>query len=174
MDSLQWFDHNESFHANHIQKLRDAARKYMKKLAHRDNQDPILLGDNKIVSNSHLSTSAPQNIDFALYNQIAENSAIAQATIHSILQKAEELISSSNATTTAPVEGVARMVKSTSHPSRPHLAQVYQNGKTVRCSHCVAVAHCLDRAKDFITWFTSHSKKLNFTKLSTSIMLHKV
>ena len=192
MDPLQWFDHNESFRANHIQKLRGAARKYMKKLAHRDNQDPILLGDsnpNKIVSNSHLSTSdisVTQNIDYALYNQIAENSAIPQATIHSILQKAEELISSSNAITTAPVEGVARMVKSTSHPSQPHLVQVYQNGKTVCdkncqmwtslkiCSHCVAVAHCLDRAKDFIMWFTSHSKKLNLTKLSTSNVTQNV
>ena len=117
MDPLQWY---ESFCANHIQKLRGAARKYMKKLAHRDNQDPILLGDsslNKIVSNSHLSTSdisVPQNIDYALYNQIAENSPIPQATIHSILQKAEELINSFNAITTAPVKGVARMVKSIS------------------------------------------------------------
>ena len=33
MDPLQWFDHNESFRANHMQKLRNAACKYMKKLA---------------------------------------------------------------------------------------------------------------------------------------------
>ena len=36
------------------------------------------------------------------------------------------------------------------------------------CSHCVAVAHCLDCTKDIIAWFTSHSKKLNLTKLSTN------
>ena len=36
------------------------------------------------------------------------------------------------------------------------------------CSHCVAVAHCLDCTQDFIGWFTSHSKKLNLTKLCTS------
>ena len=36
------------------------------------------------------------------------------------------------------------------------------------CSHCVAVVHCLDCIQDFIGWFTSHSKKLNLTKLCTS------
>ena len=33
MDPLRWFDHNESFRANHMQKPRNAACKYMKKLA---------------------------------------------------------------------------------------------------------------------------------------------
>ena len=36
MDPLEWFDQNES-------KLRGAALKYMKKLAHRDSQDAISL-----------------------------------------------------------------------------------------------------------------------------------
>ena len=72
------------------------------------------------------------------------------------------------------------MVKILSYASRPHLVQLYQNGKVVCdencpmwtslkiCSHCVAVAHCLDCTQDFIGWFTSHSKKLNLTKLCTS------
>lgn len=38
----------------------------------------------------------------------------------------------------------------------------------------VAVVHCLDHTKDFIEWFTSHSKKLNLTKLSTSNVTHNV
>ena len=50
-------------------------------------------------------------IDYTLYSRITENIMIPQTTIHSILQKAEELVSSSNDITTAPVEGVVRMVK---------------------------------------------------------------
>lgn len=195
MEPLEWFELNESFRANHIQKLRGAAHKYMKKLACRDSQDAKSLpktgnSNTKEVESWRLvSTSdilVPQSIDYALYSQITEHSGIPQATINSILQKAEELISNSNAITTAPVEGVARMVKSTSHPSRPHLVQVYQNGKAVCdencpmwtslkiCSHCVAVLHCLDRTKDFIAWFTLHSTKVNLTKLSTSNVAQNV
>ena len=78
------------------------------------------------------------------------------------------------------------MVKIISHASRPHLVQLYQNGKVVCdencpmwtshkiCSHCVAVAHCLDCTQDFIGWFTSHSKKLNLTKLCTSKVMQNI
>jgi len=157
----------------------------MKKLAHRESQHPVPLaigGDNtkKAESNALLSTSdiqVPPTINHDMYSQIARNSTIPQATIDGIL---DELLSSSNAIITTPVEGVARMVKSKSHPCRPHLVQVYQNGKAVCdencpmwtslkiCSHCVAVVHCLDCTNDFNAWFISYSKKLNRTKLSTS------
>lgn len=182
IDPLEWFDHKENFRANHMQKLRSAAHKHMKKLAQKESHDAVSVSvkdDNTKKQRSLSSTSVPSSIAHSLYTQIAMNCAIPQATLNNILQKAEELISSSNTITTAPVEGVARMVRSKSHPCRPHLVQVYQNGKTVCdencpmwtslkiCSHCVAVAHSLDRTNDFIAWFTSHSKKLNLTKIST-------
>ena len=78
------------------------------------------------------------------------------------------------------------MIKILSHDSRPHMVQLYQNGKVVcdeNCpmwtshkisSHCVAVAHCLDCTQDFIGWFTSHSKKLNLTKLCTSKVMQNI
>ena len=162
----------------------------MKKLASRDGQEVIpLTGDSSTSRVEPHSLSSASNIyiiDYTLYSRIAENSMIPQTIIHSILQKAEELVSSSNAITTAPVEGVVRMVKILSHDSRPHLIQLYQNGKVVcdeNCpmstslkiySHCVVVAHCLDCTQDFIGWFTSHSKKLNLTKLCTSNVMQNV
>ena len=89
----------------------------MKKLAHRESQHPVPLaigGDNtkKAESNALLSTSdiqVPPTINHDMYSQIARNSTIPQATIDGIL---DELLSSSNAIITTPVEGVARMVKS--------------------------------------------------------------
>ena len=80
----------------------------------------------------------------------------------------------------APVEGTARMVKSKSNPSRPHLVQVFQDGKVTCdencpmwtaqkiCSHCVAVAYSLNVSNNFIGWFIAYSIQPNLTKMTTS------
>lgn len=106
-------------------------------------------------------------IDWFLYEQLSKCIALPENTMKSILRRAEELITMDNAITTAPVEGTARMVKSI---SCPHLAQIFQDGKVICdencrmwtsvgiCSHCVAVAHCLDVSGDLVSWFAVNSK----------------
>ena len=51
--------------------------------------------------------------------------------MNGILYWAEELLSTTNAITMAPVDGLARMVKSKLNPCRPHLVQVFQDGKVI-------------------------------------------
>ena len=118
-------------------------------------------------------------IDNSLYEPIPKTTTIPQSTIQNILQKAEDLLASPNAITTAPVEGVARMVKNKSNPYRPHLVQVHKKGKVVCdenclmwtslkiCSHCVAVAHSLDCASEYVSWVIANAKT-NLTKITTS------
>ena len=51
--------------------------------------------------------------------------------MNGILYWAEELLSTTNAITSAPVDGSARMVKSKSNPCHPQLIQVFQDGKII-------------------------------------------
>lgn len=108
-----------------------------------------------------------------------KNTTVPESTIHNIFYKAAELWADPQAITAAPVEGVARMVKSKSTTSRPHLVQVFKGAKIVcdescpmwkslkLCSHCVAVAHSVGCASGFIEWYAANAKKTNITKLTT-------
>ena len=61
-----------------------------------------------------------------------------------IFEKAEEIATDSHASTTAPVDGNARMVKGRSNPLRPHLVQVLAGGKIVCDENCpVTACHCV-------------------------------
>ena len=86
----------------------------------------------------------------------------------------------SHAITAAPLQGVARMVKSRSNPSRLHLIKVLKGGKVVCdenclmwtslkiCSHCVAVASTIGCLESFVKWFIANTKKPpNITKMTT-------
>ena len=53
--------------------------------------------------------------------KIAKDTTFPETTIWNILEKAEELLADSTAITAAPLQGEARMVKSKSNPSHPHL-----------------------------------------------------
>ena len=49
---------------------------------------------------------------------------IPKTTLEHILKKAKHILSDENAVTTAPIKGIARMVKSRSHPNQPHIVRV--------------------------------------------------
>lgn len=127
-----------------------------------------------------IEVDRPTSIDQAMYAQVTKCTAVPASTMNGILHWAEELLSTTNAITTAPVDGIARMVKSKSNPCRPHLVQVFQDGKVTCdencpmwtslriCSHCVAVAQCLNVTDGYISWFTANWKQPNLTKLTTS------
>jgi len=70
-------------------------------------------------------------IDWSLYAQLPKCTSLPENTMNGILRRAEELVTVDNAITTAPVEGTARMVKSKSNPSHPHLVQLFQDGKVI-------------------------------------------
>ena len=139
-----------------------------------------LTSDIPLPNTSPIEREKFHTIDHSLYVPITGNTTVSQSTIQNILQKAEDLLASPNAITAAPVEGMmTRMVKSKSNPCRPHLVQVHTNGKVVCdenclmwttikiCSHCVAVAHCLDCTSEYISWFIANSN-INLTKITTS------
>ena len=72
-----------------------------------------------------------------------------------------------NAITTVPVEGTTQIVKNKSNPSRPHLVQVFQDGKVIYDENCPmrtslricsAVAYCLNVSGDHDSWFAVNSK----------------
>ena len=129
-----------------------------------------LTSDISLPNTSPIEREKFHTIDHSLYVPVTKNTTVSQSTIQNILQKAEDLLASPNAITAAPVEGMmARMVKS----------QVHTNGKVVCdenclmwttikiCSHCVAVAHCLDCTSEYISWFIANSN-INLTKITTS------
>ena len=105
---------------------------------------------------------------------------IPKTTLEHILKKAKHILSNENAVTTAPIKGIARMVKSRSHPNRPHIVRVLPKGKIVcnekcemwtslkMCLHCVAVAVKLNILDDIVEWFMGNVKELNLTKLITN------
>ena len=102
--------------------------------------------------------------------EISKYTAVPESTVN-IFKKAEELLADVHAITAAPLEGVARMVKSKSNPSRPHLVKVTIGGKIacdenclmwtslIICSHCVAVASNVDCLLSFVKWFVANGKK---------------
>lgn len=87
----------------------------------------------------------------AMQLEISQCTVIPESMVTNIIKKAEGLLADKHAITAAPLEG-ARMVKSISNPSHPHLIKVLKEGKVVCdenclmwtslkvCSHCVAVA----------------------------------
>ena len=119
-------------------------------------------------------------VNWTLASQICKNTTIPSSSINSIWEKAEMLLSNSRAITPAPVEGEAKMVKSSAQPGRPHLVRIFKDGKLACdencpmwvslkiCSHCVAVAHSIGCASDFSSWFCKNIKRpINLTKLTT-------
>ena len=60
----------------------------------------------------------PTIIDWSVYAQLPKCTALLENTVNGILCRAEEL----------QCYHTARMVKSKSNPSRPHLVQVFQDG----------------------------------------------
>ena len=170
MSHLEWFALPETDCANHIKKLRSAAFKRINML--KSSNEPSLLGT---VPDSP-GHSSPESYEEAIH----KCTNIPKTTLEHILKKAKHILSDENAVTTAPIKGIARMLKSKSHPNRPHIVRVLQKGKIVcdencemwtllkMCSHCVAVAVKLNCLDDFVEWFMCNVKELNLTKLTTN------
>ena len=107
--------------------------------------------------------------------KLAKDTTVPETNIRTIFEKAEELLADSTAITAAPLQGEARMVKSKSNPSRPHLVQVVKGAKLVCddtcpmlsslqiCSHCVAVAHDVGCLNEFVEWYVANAKKAELT-----------
>ena len=176
MDSSQWFKLDENARTDHLHRLRSTAKKLESK---RDDKTGAAVPPSLPEKSSCTEGEALTSIDWPLYAKLPKCTAVPESTLNGILRRAEELVATTNTITTAPVDGTARMVKSKSNPSRPHLVQVFQDGKVTCdencpmwtslkiCSHCVAVVHCLNVTGELVNWFTINSKQPNLTKITT-------
>ena len=90
-------------------------------------------------------STLPQNI----HKEISDHTFVPESTAKNICTKAGDLLKDVCAITAAPIEGEARIVKSVSNTSRPHLVKVLKGGKLPYvdvienlfslcgcCSHC--------------------------------------
>lgn len=73
----------------------------------------------------------------AMQVEISNHTVVPESTVTNIFKKAEKLMTDSHAITAAPLQGVARMVKSRSNPSRPYLIKVLKGGKVVCDENCL-------------------------------------
>ena len=205
----KWFGLNEASRSKHIQQLRNAASKFMERFQsstlpapsvssvplpnlsherlHEGSSEDLKNCRPKKESRDSNRKDGPKKFQEEMNNgQVIEwvvkklkNTTVPDGTIRNIFDKATELWADPQAITAAPVEGVARMVKSKSTPSRPHLVQVFKGAKIIcdeacpmwkslkLCSHCVAVAHSMGCVSGFIEWYAANAKKANITKLTT-------
>ena len=174
VDHLKWFSFNETTRSNHIKKLRSAASKRMS----------MFQSHNSSTHQEDSSSLGPSHEEYQ--DVLYKCTNIPKSTLENILEKATEILRDKNAITCAPVEGIARMVKSKSNPTRPHIVQVLKKGKITcdenclmwmslkLCAHCVAVAMKLDCLNDFVHWYIGNVKEPNITKLTTNSVSHNV
>ena len=115
--------------------------------------------------------------------EFANHVPIPLSVLEGIWEKAEQLLSTDNATAPAPgCDPKARMVKGTS-TNQPHLVIVKRKGQNVCdntcgnwrslgiiCSHSVVVAEQNGELRDFVNWFKKAKKRPNLTKLALTGM----
>ena len=169
IDSSQWFKLDENARTDHLHRLRSVAKKLENKC---DDKTGAAVPPSLPEKSSCTEGEALTSIDWPLYSMLPKCRRYPQW--HFVKGGR-----TTNAITTATVDGTARKVKSKSNPSRPHLVQVFQDGRVTCdencpmwtslkiCSHCVAIAHCLNVTGELVNWFTVNSKQPNLTKITT-------
>ena len=109
--------------------------KYEKKLGSKIYDDILALTLEASVPSSSseeshcIEVDIPTSIIQALYTWVAKCTAVPESTMNGTLQGAGEILSTTNAITTAPIDSLARIVQSKSNPCHPYLVQVFQDGK---------------------------------------------